>query len=157
MNRTGVILGYQNSAGGLDVFVKSWDDASPYTDRGTDTIYFETLGMTTGDEINAAAIAAIEAFATANSFAFTAILWAFDTPQEVDAKIAAAVPAGLENAPGAAVSDAPADATTNYNVVTTLLGTLVGAVNTANDKQNQIATQLNALLAELRALGLIAS
>lgn len=57
----------------------------------------------------------------------------------------------------AAISDAPADAVTNYNVVTTLLGTLTGAVNTANAKQNQIATQLNLVLAALREHGLIAS
>lgn len=63
----------------------------------------------------------------------------------------------LSNAPQAAIADAPADATTNYNVVTTLLGTLVGAVNTANAKQNDIATKLNTLLAELRTLGLISA
>lgn len=44
------------------------------------------------------------------------------------------------------VSAAPADATTNYNVVTTLLGSLTGAVNTANTKQNDIATRLNAVM-----------
>lgn len=67
-----------------------------------------------------------------------------------------APPAGLANAPQAAITDCPADATTNYNTVTTILGALTGAVNTANTKQNQIATQLNSLLAELRTLGLIA-
>lgn len=64
---------------------------------------------------------------------------------------------GLVNAPQAAIADAPADATTNYNVLTTLLGTLTGAVNTANTKQNDIATKLNTLLAELRTLGLISA
>lgn len=63
--------------------------------------------------------------------------------------------AGLGSAPQAAITDCPADATTNYNTVTTLLGAVTGAVNTANTKQNQIATQLNTLLAELRTLGLI--
>ncbi len=66
-------------------------------------------------------------------------------------------PSGLSAAPQAAIADAPADAVTNYNVVTTLLGALTGAVNTANTKQNDIATKLNTLLAELRTLGLIAS
>jgi hypothetical protein len=69
----------------------------------------------------------------------------------------AIVPAGLKNAPQAAIANAPADATTNYNTVTTLLGALTGAVNTANAKQNDIATKLNTLLAELRTLGLISS
>lgn len=66
-----------------------------------------------------------------------------------------AVISALLNAPQAAVADSPADATTNYNVVTTLLGSLTGAVNTANTKQNAIAVQLNSLLADLRNLGLI--
>lgn len=66
-------------------------------------------------------------------------------------------PAGLANAPQAAIANAPADAVTNYNTVTTLLGGLTGAVNTANSKQNDIATKLNALLTELRTLGLISS
>jgi len=65
--------------------------------------------------------------------------------------------ATLSNAPQAAIADCPADAVTNYNVVTTLLGALTGAVNTANSKQNDIATKLNTLLAELRTLGLISS
>lgn len=64
-------------------------------------------------------------------------------------------PMGLANAPQAAIADAPADAVTNYNVVTTLLGSLTSAVNTANSKQNDIATKLNSLFAELRTLGLI--
>lgn len=63
----------------------------------------------------------------------------------------------LAGMPQAAVADSPADATTNYNVVTTLLGALTGAVNTANTKQNAIAVQLNSLLAELRTLGLIST
>lgn len=61
----------------------------------------------------------------------------------------------LPLAPQAAVSDCPADAVTNYNVITTLLGSLTGAVNTTNTKQNQIATQFNSLLAELRTLKII--
>lgn len=68
-----------------------------------------------------------------------------------------APPAALANAPQAAIADAPADATTNYNTITTLLGALTGAVNTANSKQNDIATKFNTLLGELRTLGLIAT
>lgn len=67
------------------------------------------------------------------------------------------VPAGLASAPQAAIADAPADAVTDYNVLTTLLGTLTGAVNTANSKQNDIATKLNDLLGKLRTLGLISA
>lgn len=67
-----------------------------------------------------------------------------------------AVNAFASNLPQAAITDCPADAVTNYNVVTTLLGSLTGAVNTANTKQNQIATQFNNLLAELRTLKIIA-
>lgn len=69
--------------------------------------------------------------------------------------ISGGVPAGLSAAPLGAVADSPADAITNYNVVTTLLGAVTGAVNAANTKQNAIAVQLNSLLAELRTLGLI--
>lgn len=63
----------------------------------------------------------------------------------------------LGSTPQAAISDAPADAVTNYNVVTTLLGTLTGALNTANTKQNDIANKLNTLLSELRAAKIISA
>lgn len=61
----------------------------------------------------------------------------------------------MNNAPQAAIADCPADAVTNYNVITTLLGSLTGAVNAANTKQNEIATKLNSLLAANRVEGLI--
>lgn len=67
------------------------------------------------------------------------------------------IPSGLANAPQAAITNAPADAVTNYNTITTLLGTVTGAVNTANTKQNEIAAKLNTLLSELRTLGLIST
>lgn len=51
-----------------------------------------------------------------------------------------------------APTDAPSDAYTDYNVVTTLLGALVGAVNDANAKQNQIAEKLNSTAEKLNAL-----
>lgn len=63
----------------------------------------------------------------------------------------------LSVAPQAAIANAPADAVTNYNIVTTLLGTLTSAVNAANTKQNDIATKLNTLLAELRTLNIIST
>lgn len=75
------------------------------------------------------------------------IIWAFPS----------LAPAGMVNAPQAAISNAPTDAPTNLNVITTLLGTLVGEVNATNAKQNEIATKLNSLLASQRTMGLIAS
>lgn len=49
-------------------------------------------------------------------------------------------------------TDAPDDAITNYNVVTTLLGALTSAVNAANAKQNTIATNLNDLAEKYNTL-----
>lgn len=98
-------------------------------------------------EVDAACKAEILIWATNNSYTLSAsdISW---TPNAV---------AGLTNAPQAAIADAPADAKTDYNVVTTLLGTLTSAVNTSNTKQNDIATKLNSLFAKLRTLGLISA
>lgn len=144
--RIGVIIGYQNGSGGIEVLVKSWDDTTPYTDRGTDAIAFSTTGLTTAEQMINAAVSAINAFAVTNSFTWTVLI------KELDG----AAPK-LVAAPQAAIANAPADAVTDYNVLTTLLGTLTGAVNTANTKQNDIATKLNTLLAELRTLGLIAT
>lgn len=56
-----------------------------------------------------------------------------------------------------AIADAAADAITNYNTVSTLLGALVGAVNIANTKQNELATKINSILTVLREHGLIAN
>lgn len=55
------------------------------------------------------------------------------------------------------VTNAPADAPTNLNVITTLLGTLVGEVNSTNSKQNEIASKLNSVLACLKAHNIMAS
>lgn len=65
--------------------------------------------------------------------------------------------AGMVKLLQAHIVAAPADAVTNYNVVTTLLGGLTGAVNTANTKQNDIATKLNAVIAALEANGILAT
>lgn len=109
---------------------------------------FQILPMTWSDVkangLGATALVAINAYATTNSFSVGTIQW-----------FGGNTPSGLTGSPQAAIADCPADATTNYNTITTLLGAVTGAVNTANTKQNQIATQLNSLLAELRTLGLI--
>lgn len=93
MSRIGVIIGYQNDQDGMDVLVKSWDASAPYTDRGTDGIFFSTVGLTTQAGVVSAAMAAISAFATTNSFTFSTLIDSFDTDTDVSALIAAAVPA----------------------------------------------------------------
>lgn len=102
------------------------------------------------DDLPAAVTAAIIAWSTTNSYGTL-------TATDVIGVDYLKIPASLVNAPQAAIADSPADATTNYNIVTTLLGALTSAVNTANTKQNAIATQLNTLLAELRTLGIIST
>lgn len=104
---------------------------------------FDMADATDSPSLISAAESAINAYAATNSYSLSGIFWTYVNV------------AGLSNAPQAAIANAPADATTNYNVITTLLGTLTSAVNTANTKQNDIATKLNTLLAELRTLGLI--
>lgn len=54
------------------------------------------------------------------------------------------------------VSDVATNNPTNYNVVTTLLGALTGAVNAANDNQNKIGAAVNVLLSIARERGDIA-
>lgn len=99
---------------------------------------------------------AVEAYASSNSITLDDIVFAYAEEK------------GIPGTPFAAIAngptDAPNDAVTNYNVVSTLLGTLVGAVNTANAKQNAIANnvntvsgKLNSLLAELRTAGVIST
>lgn len=48
-----------------------------------------------------------------------------------------------------APTNAPDNSPTNLNVLTTLLGSLVGQVNSTNANQNQIADNLNATAAKL--------
>lgn len=97
-------------------------------------------------DLRNAIVTEVLAYATSQSYSMTA-----------DDVVTTISPTGfLQNAPQAAIADCPADAVTNYNVVTTLLGSLTGAVNTANTKQNDIATRLNSLFAELRTLKIIA-
>lgn len=122
------------------------DNSTPIEVAGIDAGYDETM---TGPEIRASVVSAVLVYAGLQSYSLSA--------EDVLGPLSALVPAGLSEAPGAAIADAPADAVTDYNTITTLLGALTGAVNTANGKQNEIATKLNALLAELRTLGLIAA
>lgn len=53
------------------------------------------------------------------------------------------------------VANAPADATTDYNVVTTLLGAVTTGLNTTNTKQNDIAAKLNSVIAALKTVGIL--
>lgn len=59
--------------------------------------------------------------------------------------------------PRAHIADAATNAPTNLNVVTTLLGALVGQVNDTNTKQNDLAAKFNTLLDRLEAAGLLAT
>jgi hypothetical protein len=56
---------------------------------------------------------------------------------------------------GVFVSEAPEDATTDLDLISTGLGTLVGAVNASNTKQNEIAARLNEVVAALQSIGVL--
>lgn len=127
-------------AGGNPYGVISWWDGSG-TFQSSD-IVFMTIADVKTSGLAATLSAAISTYASGHSLTVNSVK---------------GLPGTLSGAPQAAIGDAPADATTNYNAVTTLLGSLTGAVNTANTKQNDIATRLNSLLSELRTLGLIAA
>lgn len=136
-----LINSYGTAAGNPYVIISWWNSSNVY--QGADIVFLtisdvETLGQAE------AAVAAINTYASTNSLTVSSLSGMRS-------------PHGLSLAPQSAITDCPADATTNYNTVTTLLGSVTGAVNTANTKQNQIATQLNSLLAELRTLGLIST
>lgn len=154
MTLTAKIAGYTAAASSVNVqvFLESSDGT---INVGT-VLSLPTAYTDTDVTIEAAVATAINSLCASISLPNPSTIdWLFSTPGDVAAAIAATVPSGLSAAPQAAITDCPADATTNYNTVTTLLGAVTGAVNTANTKQNQIATQLNTLLAELRTLGLI--
>lgn len=150
----------------MKAIITSWEDWQPQVSHyqfSTLVAFFDNTdvqhtknfdisltGVTSASSLKSAFSTAILTYANnVKSYGMVAsdIVWGIPT----------AGAAGLENAPQAAIADAPADAVTNYNTVTTLLGTLTGAMNTANTKQNEIATKLNTLLSELRTLGLISS
>lgn len=127
------------------MFVSHYDGA---TELLNTIVTAEVGGITTNAGVKAALDAAVTADAVSHSYDVNGgIVYLFPVT----------VTPALANAPQAAIANAPADAVTNYNTVTTLLGAVTGAVNTANTKQNDIATKLNTLLAELRTLGLIAT
>lgn len=100
----------------------------------------------TPESLNVALDTAVTSYATGQSYIVDNISHIID-PSAAYA---------LSSAPQPAIADCPADAVTTYNVITTLLGSLTGAVNTANTKQNDIATKLNTLFSELRTLKIIA-
>lgn len=136
------IDGYGVASGNPYVIISWWNSSNVFQNSA---VVFMTIADVLANGLSATINSAITTYAAGNSLTVSSL-----------AGIPATVPTGLASAPQAAISDCPADATTNYNVLTTLLGSLTGAVNTANTKQNAIATQLNSLLGELRTLGLIA-
>lgn len=139
-----IITEIQNNGSNVDLIIQIFQNSGTWV--GFDFVTGIALGSANSDaDVIALLKAAVQSYATTHSYTLDGgILFT-----------ALAKPGGLVNAPLAAIADSPADAVTNYNVVTTLLGNLTSAVNTANGKQNAIATQLNTLLAELRTLGLI--
>lgn len=127
------------TAGNPYAIISWWNSSNVF--QSSDFV-FMTFADVRANGLVATITAAVNAYASANSLSVASIKGS---------------PGTLAGAPQAAISDAPSDAVTNYNVVTTLLGAVTSAVNTANTKQNQIATQLNSLLSELRTLGVIAT
>lgn len=127
-------------SGGNPYIVLSWWNSSNVFQSSD--IVFLTMANIKASGVSATVTTAVNAYAATNSLTVSSIR---NLPQT------------LSGMPQGAIADAPADAVTNYNTVTTLLGAVTGAVNTANTKQNDIATKLNTLFAELRTLGVIAA
>lgn len=127
------------TAGNPYAIISWWDNTNAF--QSSDFIFMTFANVRTNG-LSATIITAVNAYAAGHSLIVASIK---------------GLPETLPGMPQAAIADAPADATTNYNTVTTLLGSLTGAVNTANTKQNDIATRLNSLFAELRTLGIIAT
>lgn len=150
-NQNAVILGWASDMPGIDIYFKHWDAVAPYTDQGADTVPLSlTLDDTTTQaDILAAAIAAINDFATNQGFTFDRIFTMMDTDAEVAAKVAEILPQQ------SAIANAPADANTTLSGL--LIGALTGELNASNTKQNDIASKLNAVIAALRAVGIIAT
>lgn len=140
LNYMDFLIDSWGASGGNPYAVVSWWNSSNVFQNSA--IIFMVFGDIRANGLSATVTAAINDYATTNSITVASIK---------------ALPGVLQGAPQAAVANAPADAITNYNTITTLLGAVTGAVNTANDKQNQIGAQLNSLLAELRTLGVIAT
>lgn len=152
MNLKALITGYSvgGAAPNISVFFES-DDSS--IEAGT--VLPISIAYSNNDvAIQTKVATAINNFCSGASLPVPTIDWLITTPTDLAAALAT-IPSGLAGAPYAAIADAPADAVTNYNVITTLLGSLTSAVNDANTKQNQIATKLNTLLSELRSAGII--
>lgn len=143
-NYKAIILNYQLGGTPMASVQVAFTNSSGVYDPVT--LMFSVSDSMSMADVHTAAIAAVNTYASTNGYTVTGYQFLTDGPV-----------ASMVNAPQAAIANAPADAVTTYNVVTTLLGSLTGAVNTANTKQNDIATKLNSLLAELRTLGLIAA
>lgn len=111
-NRIGLVCGFQSEGTGLDILVNSWDVLTPFTNHGTDLIYFDSTGLTTPAAIYAAGIVAANAFATANGFVYSSFINEFTTASDVNSLIDAATSAmivgGVAKANTYAVASAPA-------------------------------------------------
>lgn len=101
-------------SGGNPYAVISWWNSSNVFQSSD--IVFMTWADVKANGLGATIVAAVNAYGTTNSITVSSIK---------------GIPGTVSGAPQAAIADAPADATTNYNTITTLLGALTGAVNTA--------------------------
>lgn len=140
LNNMDFLIDSVGVSGGNPYAVISWWNSSNVFQSSS--IVFMTWANVKADGLTATVNTAVADYASANSLTVSSV---------------GNLPGKIFGSPAAAIADSPADATTNYNTVTTILGSLTGAVNTANSKQNDIATKLNTLLSELRSLGLISA
>lgn len=138
-----IITEVNNSGANVSVIVQFFENNGDFVEFKNITGISLATAATAQDKW-ALIEAAIQAYATSQTYTMSGGM-VLDTPVVSD----------LLNAPQAAITNCPADAVTNYNVLTTLLGSLTGAVNTANAKQNDIAATVNTILAVLRTEGLI--
>lgn len=96
-------------------------------------------------QLQAASIAALDTYLANHSYnRDDGLIWPFPDV------------AALNNAPQAAIANSTNNLPTNYNLLSGLLG-IADGLNGANTAQNDMATKLNTLLAELRTLGLISA
>lgn len=146
-NVKAIIFGFNFGSVNISPSVLFFQDDGTVIEDASGVVGTPLSGIDDYETLKTAVQSLIASYAVTQSYTITDYIWA----------IAPNVPPALANAPQAAIANAPADAVTNYNTITTLLGALTGAVNTANTKQNDIATKLNSLLSELRTLGLIAT
>lgn len=108
MNRIGIIEGYQTDGNDMDVLVSSWDDTTPFAGHGTDAIFFALGGATDPAVILGLAKTAANAFATTNSFTFSALKAVWE---------GASIPAMVFSNPSLAVNTARQPSTTVATLV----------------------------------------